>query len=186
MRGRATALTVRMGPLALALLPLALFACGDDDGPAKASPEAPRQFGSELSGPEASQAEATLRAYFEARSERRWARACSYLAAPIRRLIDRLALQSESFPGTDCPSFIAFSTQKLPPSKRAALDRIVVDSVRADGNRGYVLYRHRPGERQQSMPIQAEGIWKLGAPSATPLAASSLDQAGKPTRKAER
>jgi len=156
----------------LALLPLALAACGEDDQPVQSAPETPGQFGSELTGAEARQAAIALRGYLEARAEHRWARACSYLAKPIRRFLDRAAARSKRPLGNDCPSFIASSTRKLLPSERSVLDRVTVDSARADGDRGYVLYQV-PGDGEQAMPIRAEGgRWKLAGLSGTPLAAS--------------
>jgi hypothetical protein len=170
MRGRAAALTVRMGPLAFALL--ALSACGEGEEEVQNPQEKPRQFGLRLTGPEALQAAVEVHGYFEARAERRWVRACSYLAESSRRAIHQLAAQSRSFPGTDCPSFIASITKRLSPSERAVLARVKVDSVRADGDRGFVLYRVL-GDGQRAMPIRAEGdTWKLAAPSGTPLPAS--------------
>lgn len=161
-RGRAAALSVRIGPLALALLPLALFACGEDEEPAQDRPNATRKSGSDLAGAEARQAEGTLRGYFDARAEDRWARACSYLTDSTRELVERAAAGPGGIPGTDCPSFIASSTRRLPPAERAALDQITIDSVRGSGDRGYVLYRAFGGELV--MPIRAEGgSWKLAS-----------------------
>ncbi len=173
-RGRATALTVRMGPLVLALLPLVLTACGEDEGVStKGATERSRQlFGSEVTSAEAHQAEAALRGYLEARAEARWARACTYLTDPIRRLLAQAAARYENVLGASCPGFIASSTRKLPVPERAALDRVAIDSVRADGDRGYVLYETL-GDDERAIRIQAEGgRWKLAAVNGTSLAAS--------------
>lgn len=185
-RGRAAALTVRIGPLALALLPLALFACGEDEEPAQGKSKAPGQFGSELAGVEARRAVATLRGYLDARAQGRWARACSYLTASTRDLVEQAA-SSERISGTDCPSYIAASSEKLLPAQRAALERAIVGSVRGDGERGHVLYQV-PGDGERAMPIRATegGSWKLAALSGTPVPTSSTGGTERTTRKAER
>lgn len=158
--------------LALAVLPVGISACGDNGSSAQNSQGSIRDFGSELTGTEARQAAAVLRAYLDARAERRWTRACSYLAEPIRRLLELATARSKRLPGTDCSDLIASATRKLPAPERAALDRVTVDSVRADGDRGYVLYQ-APGDGERAMPIRAEGgSWKLVGLSGTPLAAS--------------
>ena len=182
-----------MGPLALALMPLALFACGEDEESAQSreptqgsSWKAPRQFGSELEGVEADQAVATLRGYLAARVDGQWARACSYLTASIREVVEQSA-RSERIAGTDCPSFIASTSEKLLPIQRLALERVIVDSARAEGERGYVLYQV-PGDAERAMPIRANesGSWKLAALSGTPVTTSSTGGTERTTRKADR
>ncbi|HEU4907023.1 MAG TPA: hypothetical protein VFT19_13040 [Solirubrobacterales bacterium] len=176
--------------LVLALVSLALSACGggssstessgstsNGDGVAAGSPVAKlhraiRQFGSEASGAKAPQAEAALTGYFGALAAADWGKACSYLTKPVRTLRARAA--ARQMKGESCTAGLRVAAKRLSRSERDALAEADISSVRIEGDRGFVIYRDRDAER--AMPLRAEGgSWKLAAAriAGPPLGATS-------------
>ena len=164
-----------MGALA-ALLVLALLVagCGGSDssgsggggstastGPSgelggAASVAKAEEFGSEASGSEAKGPEAALQGYFDARANGEWSKACSYLSKDLRRAYDRLSKEG-------CVAFVKKTAARLPADEQAALAEIEVESVRLEGDSGYVIYTDAKGS-QQAKPVEREGgEWKVSS-----------------------
>ncbi len=164
--------------LLLALLPLALSACGGASSSAAGDAntsfshvgnKAIRKFGAQLSGPQAHQVENALRSYLAARASAQWHKACSFLARATRRLLGHLAATSKQIEGRGCAGAIEWATQKLASAKRADLLEADVSSVRVEATRGYVIYAD-PAGAEYAMPIASEaGKWKLASVVGKPL-----------------
>ena len=174
-----TVLPLTASLLALALVPVGLVACGGGDSTAsnegkdsaQRGQDALRQFGSPATAAQSRQAEATVRGFLGARAAGKWQRACSYIAQATRRLDARLAARSEQVPGSSCASWIENSAGQVPASDLAALAEIDVDSVRVDGDNGYVFYVDPDEERVVSIRSEG-GDWKLTSLIGAPLEAS--------------
>lgn len=154
----------------MALLALALLVagCGGSDSSsssgstgselgAAAAVQKAEEFGSEASGSEAKGPEAALRGYSDARANGEWSKACSYVAKDLLKVYSRL--QKEG----GCASFVKKTTKGLSPDERAALAEIKVESVRLEGDSGYVIYTDAKGS-QQARPVEREGsAWKVSS-----------------------
>jgi len=161
--------------IALAALALLVAGCGGgDDGSGSGESTAANgaidelggaaavakaeEFGSEASDPEARSAEAALLGYYEAKAEGEWSKACSYLAQDLRQLYGRFYKEK------GCAAFVEKTTERLSADERAALTELEVESVRVEGDSGYVVYTNAEGSRQ-AKPIEEEGgAWKLSSP----------------------
>jgi hypothetical protein len=114
-------------------------------------------FGSEASRSEAKSAEAALLGYQRARAAGEWSKACSYLSKDLRQAYDQLSR------GGGCGGFVEKTTKRLSAEERSALTELEVESVRVEGDSGYVIYADAEGS-QQAKPIAAEGgAWKLSS-----------------------
>jgi hypothetical protein len=154
--------------VALVAVALLVVGCGGSDdgstsGDATAGPESAtavakaEEFGSEASGSQAEGAEAALLGYLEARAGEEWDRACSYLAKDLREVYGKITR------GEGCAVFVAKTTEGLSPDQRAELPDVDVESVRVEGDSGYVIYTDAAGA-QQARPIEEEGDeWKLSS-----------------------
>ncbi len=127
-----------------------------------------KEFGTEASGSEAKQPEAAAIGYLDARAAEEWSRACSFLATPIRRLLGHLTAKSQRVAGKGCAAFVETSTKKLSPSERAALAKSTPESVRLEGDRGYVLYRDGNGTERAVSVKREGGRWKVVDVAGTP------------------
>jgi len=127
-------------------------------------------FGSEASKSQAKPVEAALLGYLDARANGDWEKACSYLAKDLRQLYNRIGSKSQT--AMSCPDFVAGTTERLSQQERTELAEIEVESVRLDGNSGYVIYTDAAGA-ERTKPVSEEGgSWKVSSLLAT-LAASA-------------
>lgn len=125
------------------------------------------EFGSAASGSAAKGPEAALQGYFDARANGEWSKACSYLSKDLREAYDRLSKEG-------CVAFVEKTAERLPAGEQAALAEIEVESVRLEGDSGYVIYTDSEGS-QQAKPIEREGgEWKVSS-----LLVQLLEQAQK-------
>lgn len=176
--GRSTgASTISLASVALlAALPLALSACGEDSGStatesragtAQTHAERVRDFGSEAPRRQARQATTAVRGYLAARAAGRWAEACTYLVASLRRTFARLAARAERVEDSTCAGFVEFLATGLSPQLRTA--DAEVRSVRIDGGSGYAIYV-QGRDLEAAMPLSREaGSWRLAAAGGNPL-----------------
>jgi hypothetical protein len=114
------------------------------------------EFGSEASGAEAKGPEAALQGYFDARANGEWSKACSYLAKNVQQVYRQLSKEG-------CAAFLQKMTGRLSKEERAALAEVEVESVRLEGDGGYVIYTDAEGS-QRAKPVEREGgAWKLSS-----------------------
>jgi len=161
------------GALALLLvLALALLAagCGGDSGSVDStapggggelggatSVAEAEEFGAEASGAQAQGPEAALRGYLDARAKGDGETACSYMSEELRELYARLYKQG------GCAEFVERSTGRLSANERAALPEVEVETVRVEGDDGFVIYADAEGS-QQAKPVEREGrAWKVSS-----------------------
>jgi hypothetical protein len=160
------------GVLALLVLALLVAGCGesDDAGFGGAESTTPRgagepggaagaakaeEFGSEASGAEAEGPEAALRGYLDARANGDWSKACAYVSKELSKFYGRLDKDG------GCAGFVEKTTEGLSADERAALADVEIESVRLEGDSGYVIYADAEGS-QQARPVEREGAtWKV-------------------------
>lgn len=115
------------------------------------------EFGSPVSGAQAQGPEAALQGYFDARAEGDGAKACSYMSEQLRAFYDRIYKEG------GCAGFVEKSAERLSANERAAQAEVKVESVRLEGDEGFVVYTDAEGS-QQAKPVEREGgAWKVGS-----------------------
>jgi hypothetical protein len=125
-------------------------------------------FGSEASAVQRESAEANLRAYLTARAARRWARACSLLAATVRRGYEKLAKS-----GANCAKLLPVLAP-LRAGEPANPLRGALVAFRTQGAHAFALFYGPLGHQQYMVPMNREdGAWRptQPAPIAYPPAA---------------
>ena len=129
-----------------------------------------QEFGQEAGGSEMARAAAVLHAYLDARAERRWDDACSYLSAEAVAAIEQFAT---AFPQSQdvesCPEVLGALSGKVADRVLRESARADVGSLRAQGGRGFLLYHGAGGFDYAIAVVEEGGGWKLAAPEATPL-----------------
>jgi hypothetical protein len=131
-------------------------------------------FGSEAAASDRAQAEATLKAYLQARAQEDWASACAQLAKPTRQGYEKLATSSSKGKAPSCAQVLAAFSKGADLSD--PLTGALV-SLRVHGQNAFALF-YGPGHQQYMVPMNREaGEWKPtqaaaiayppGAPSAT-------------------
>ena len=131
-------------------------------------------FGSEATASDRAQAEATLKAYLQARAREDWASACAQLAKPTRQGYEKLATSSSKGKAPSCAQVLAAFSKGADLSD--PLTGALV-SLRVHGQNAFALF-YGPGHQQYMVPMNREaGEWKPtqaaaiayppGAPSAT-------------------
>lgn len=128
-----------------------------------------RYYGHEATASQAQQAEVVLHDYLDARAASRWGKACSYLAKGVHRLYGQIASSSKQIQGQGCAGFVDSATNKLSPAQRTALAKSEVDSVRLEGERGYVLYSEAGGAEYATVVKREAGEWKIVGSVGAPL-----------------
>jgi hypothetical protein len=181
---------IHIGKLAGALVPLTLLTlglatCGGGSSTSSTSGEASsassknvrsediREFGAEAKGGEAKQAEAVVRSYLDARAAGKWSEACSYIAAPIRHVLAKVAASSKQAKGDSCAASVRSSTQKLTSAQRADLADPTFDTVRVEAGKGYVFYTGASGADRALRVSEEGGRWKVAALSGASLGGAS-------------
>jgi hypothetical protein len=141
-----------------ATAPLNVSGGGSAQFRAKGGDNSVPNYGSEAARSELTQAAETLHAYMVARAKHDWAKSCAYLSAEARKSAEQLA----AAPGSDCASGLAAFSKGVTPSAARELTVIDAASLRADGPRGFLLYRGA-GDTPFSMPMVREGeTWTVG------------------------
>lgn len=192
LRGRS-----RWSLMIVALAPFVLSACGGDEsnptaegaGPstganvraggdstegmaATLNPRTSREiirFGHEIAGAEAETIEAPLHGYLDAIAARRWGRACSYLSASARRRKVRFAAVAQT-DQRSCAAGLRSMAKTLSPSELAALADAQTSSIRATGDRGYVIYGVKTeGAKHAASMSREAGDWKVSGSAFPPL-----------------
>jgi len=120
-----------------------------------------QSFGEEADDADREEAAEVVRGYLEARAGGDWAKACSYLSAPMLKTLQAFASRSENLKGKGCSAILAAFLGKLPAAARAELTAVDVGSLRVEGDQGFVLY-HGAEKTDYFMPLLDEGgAWKI-------------------------
>lgn len=129
-----------------------------------------QEFGQEASSAEMALAASTLHAYLDARAERRWDDACSYLSAEAVAGIEQFAAAFAQEQGIEgCADVLGALSGKASDQALREGAQADVGSLRAQGGRGFLLYHGAHGVDYAIAVAEEGGEWKLASPEATPL-----------------
>lgn len=136
---------------------------------AKGGDNSIQDFGEEADRSELEQAATALHGFYVARAEKRWAKACTFLAASMVEQLEALAQGSDQLKDAGCAGVLRGFTAPLSP--RVARETTLVDaaSLRHEGGRAFLIYRGE-GQAVYAMPMgEEDGEWKVAALAGTPL-----------------
>lgn len=129
-----------------------------------------QEFGDEGSEAQLSEAATALHGYLDARAERAWSAACSYLDAAVTKQLSAHLQQSQEGAAPSCAALLAGLYGGLPEA--ALREAAVADAgaLRSEGDRSFLLFHGARGT-VYFMPMAREGgDWKVEAiaPSEVP------------------
>jgi hypothetical protein len=121
-----------------------------------------QSYGVESNGDERVQAAGVLKAYLAAQLNRDWTSACALLALETRQDIERLWERAAGTKGGQaCQKAMAGFLAGVPKGEIQALGELHVLSMRAEGDRGFIIYDDGNGRASES-PMQLEqGHWRV-------------------------
>ncbi len=149
--------------------PLKVSGGGSEQFRVKGGDNSIQEYGDESDESELQEVAEIVHGFYVARAERRWERACGYLAQSMIDQLQGLASQSEKGETLSCGQVLKAFTRPLPA--RVARETTVVDagSFRHDGDRGFLIY-YDAEHKAYAIPLEDEdGEWRLTLLSATPL-----------------
>lgn len=121
-------------------------------------------YGSESSEGQREAAEATLRAYLDARAAGEWGAACAQMAAAVQKQLALLGGEQ----GAGCPAAYAKLAERIPASARASVFNGSLTAFRFKEDKAFALF-YGPKRRQYMMPMVSEGgAWKVNQTEAVP------------------
>lgn len=128
-----------------------------------------QEFGSEAGGAEFEEAAAAVHGFLDARAAGDWKAACSYLARSVTASFGRLAGSAGQASKHSCAGVLGKLINPAAGGEmKAEAERANVGSLRAEGERGFVIYR--VGRDVLAIPLTKEGgEWKVSTIAATPL-----------------
>ena len=128
-------------------------------------------FGTEATATDRAEAATVLQTYLDARAAGEWAKACFFLAGPVRSELQRFAGGDEG--GTSCVEAMKALTVGVPKSalrQGAKIDEVL--SLRVEGDGAFLLFNGPPKTTLYLSPMaRGDGDWKVAAitPSALPI-----------------
>jgi hypothetical protein len=128
-----------------------------------------QEFGEESDESALEEAASSLHGFYVARAEEDWPVACSHLSKAVVRQLEQLASQSDKLAGKECAAILGALTPPLPAKVQKELTTVDAGSLRAEGERAFLIYRGAEGTVYAISMAQEEGTWKVGALAATPL-----------------
>jgi hypothetical protein len=159
----------QQGGSSAAAAPLQVSGGGSGQYRTKGGDNSIQNFGEESGESELREAAEALHAFYVARAEEEWSRACSYLSKTVSKQLEQLAAQSPQLRGKGCAAVLKAFTQPLPAATRRETTEVDAGSLRVEGERSFLIYTGAEGTAY-AMPMQLEGgTWKAGLLSPTPL-----------------
>lgn len=128
-----------------------------------------QEFGAEASESELRQAAAALHGFLEARAERNWAAACGYLAEGTFESFRQLGGGASDSAGAGCAASLAVLTGKASSSTLREAAVANVGSLRAEGDRGFLIYRGAHDVVYAISIARERDAWKVASLSGVPL-----------------
>lgn len=123
-----------------------------------------QQFGSEATSSELGQAALALHGYLDARAAGEWTTACSYLADGLAGSMQQLAgTGGQGAKAPSCAEVLASLSAGLPPQLLSESAIADVGALRAQGDRGYLLFHGAEGS-DYFIPMASQGgEWRVAA-----------------------
>jgi hypothetical protein len=129
-----------------------------------------QEFGAEADPSEFDQAAAALHAFLDARAQRNWAAACTYLSTETKYGFTRLPVGSGRDQPASCAATLAALSDKVPTSTLREAAVADVGSLRVESEQAFLIYRGAPGGTIYAIPLRREaGAWRIASLAGTPL-----------------
>ncbi len=158
------------GSSAHAVTPLKVSGGGSAQFRSKGGDNSIQEFGEEGGESELREAAEAVHAFYVARDAGEWAHACSYLSSSEVGQLEQLGAQSPQLKGKGCAAVLAAFTRPLSASLEREITAIDAGSLRQEGEQAFLIYYGPPGKTVYAMPLkQEDGVWKVGALSASAL-----------------
>lgn len=153
---------------------------GDDSGPSGGGGSAGFRtpggdnsipdYGNEATGAEFEEASDAVVGFLRARAKDDWGTVCSYMAVAALKPIENIASRASQSEVEGCPELLTTLTADAPASSRPSTIGDGIDSLRAEGMRGFALYHGTDGADYFVPLVKEDGEWKVGtlAPTAFP------------------
>ena len=140
---------------------------GADQFKIKGGDNSIQEYGREAGSPEFAEAAAALHDYLDARAARAWSAACRYFGSEATKQFVAQLNQGHGTGGPGCVGLLAALSADVPGAVLRQAAVADVGALRADGNRGYLLF-HGAGGTRYFMPMVREGgQWLVGAIAAS-------------------
>ncbi len=122
-----------------------------------------QEFGDEGDEGQLSEAAETVHDFYARRATGDWAGACALLSKSLTQRLEQLAKSTPQAQGTDCPSFLAFSTADLSAAEWRQITTVDAGSLRYEGEQAFLIY-YGPERTVYAMPMIGEDdTWKVNA-----------------------
>jgi hypothetical protein len=134
---------------------------GADQFVVKGADNSVQEFGAEADESELEAAATALHAFLDARAERNWAAACTYLSAETKHGFAQIT--SASHPA-GCATTLATLSGKVPTATLREAAIADVASLRSEGKRGFLIYRGAPEGTVYAISMAKErDRWKVAS-----------------------
>jgi hypothetical protein len=127
-----------------------------------------QEYGSEADESELKAAARSLHGFLDARAERNWAAACTYLAESLTGSFEQVAETSSPLPH-GCPATLAALSGQVPASNLHEAAVADVGSLRREADRAFLIYRAAHRVVCAISMVREEGAWKVASLSGVPL-----------------
>jgi hypothetical protein len=152
-----------------AVPPLKVSGGGSGQFRSKGGDNSIQNYGEESDEEELQEAAEALHAFYVARSEERWERACSYLTKTVSKEFEQLGSRSPKLKGAGCGGVLQALTRPLPASIEREITEVNAASLRREGERAFLIYKGLENKAYAISMSQEDGVWKVGSVSATPI-----------------
>lgn len=137
---------------------------------AKGGDNSVQEFGGEADTSELDKAATALHNFLDARAEKNWAAACTYMAKSILQSFETLAAQSKQAKGKGCAATQEALSGRVLKSELESAAKADVGSLRIEGDRAFIIYRGVPKGTVYAISMSKEaGAWKVASLGGTPL-----------------
>ena len=149
--------------------PLKVSGGGSGQFRAKGGDNSIQNYGEESDESELQEVAEIVHAFYVARAQEEWDKACSYLAKTNVEQLEQLAKQSSQFKGKGCAPILKAFTRPLPASVDREVTYVDAGSFRHDSEQGFLIYRGAD-KTVYAMPLRSEdGTWKVAALSGSAI-----------------
>jgi hypothetical protein len=128
-----------------------------------------QEFGGEADTSELDKAATVLHNFLDARAEKNWAAACTYMSKSMIQSLQQLAGRSQQLKGAGCAAIQEALSGRLPKSEFERAAKADVGSLRIEGERAFVIYRGVEGSIMAMSMAHEGGEWKVAALGGVPL-----------------
>ena len=126
-------------------------------------------YGEEASSGELEAAEEVLSAYLAARAAGDWGKSCAYLSTTAKGQVKALSERAAVLKGKGCGATLRVLSRATSAAAQSNTMTNGLASLRVKGDTGFGLYHGSDGTNYTIALVQENGVWKVGALSATEI-----------------